>query len=89
MDAAGHRRLLTAFVSAARTGDVAALEALLAPDAVSLTDGNGMRGCARVPVVGRERVARLSAHRPFWRGAEFLLVNVNAGAGVLVSQREL
>src|SRR3954463_11693103 len=49
VDAAEHRRLLSAFVSAARTGDVASLEALLAPDVVSLSDGNGMRGCARVP----------------------------------------
>jgi RNA polymerase sigma-70 factor (ECF subfamily) len=36
VDAAEHRRLLTTFVSAARTGDIASLEALLTPDAVSL-----------------------------------------------------
>ncbi|MFG2557122.1 sigma-70 family RNA polymerase sigma factor [Streptomyces sp. NPDC048581] len=86
VDAAEHRRLLTVFVSAAQTGDVAALEALLTPDAVSLSDGNGMRGCARVPVLGRERVARLSTYRPFWRGAEFTLVDANGGAGVMVSK---
>ncbi|MGP3991561.1 sigma-70 family RNA polymerase sigma factor [Streptomyces sp. 3N207] len=86
VDAAEHRRLLTAFVSAARTGDVAALEALLAPDAVSLSDGNGMRGCARVPVLGRERVARLSSYRPFWRGADFMLVDANGSAGVMVGK---
>jgi RNA polymerase sigma-70 factor (ECF subfamily) len=60
VDAAEHRRFLGAFVSAARTGDVASLEALLAPDVVSLSDGNGMRGCARVHVQGRARVARLA-----------------------------
>lgn len=40
VDTAEHRRLLDAFVSAAQSGDVAALEALLAPDAVSLSEGN-------------------------------------------------
>ncbi|GAA3874588.1 hypothetical protein GCM10022207_45410 [Streptomyces lannensis] len=40
VDTAEHRRLLDAFVSAAQSGDVAALEALLAPDAVGLPEGN-------------------------------------------------
>lgn len=55
VDTAEHRRLLDVFVAAARTGDVASLEALLTPDTVSLSDGNGMRGCARIPVRGRSR----------------------------------
>ncbi|WP_460070501.1 sigma-70 family RNA polymerase sigma factor [Streptomyces sp. YKOK-I1] len=84
VDAAEHRRLLVAFVSAARTGDLASLEALLAPDAVSLSDGNGMRGCARVPVLGRARVARLSAYRRLWREAVPELVAANGSTGVLV-----
>jgi RNA polymerase sigma-70 factor (ECF subfamily) len=84
VDAAEHRRLLTAFVSAARTGDVASLEALLAPDVVSLSDGNGMRGCARVPVLGRGRVARLSAYRQLWREAVPELVDANGSTGVVV-----
>ncbi|MEU6142010.1 RNA polymerase sigma-70 factor [Streptomyces sp. NPDC047081] len=84
VDATEHRRLLSAFVSAARTGDVASLEALLAPDAVSLSDGNGMRGCARVPVLGRARVAHLATYRPLWREAEPRLVDANGRTGVLV-----
>ncbi|MGI5460778.1 sigma-70 family RNA polymerase sigma factor [Streptomyces sp. CA-249302] len=84
VDAAEHRRLLNAFVAAARTGDVASLEALLAPDAVSLSDGNGMRGCARVPVLGRTRVARLSAYRRLWQEAVPELVDANGATGVLV-----
>ncbi|MBW8793186.1 MAG: sigma-70 family RNA polymerase sigma factor [Streptomyces sp.] len=36
VDAAEHRQLLNTFVSAARTGDIVSLEALLTPDAVSL-----------------------------------------------------
>lgn len=84
VDAAEHRRLLDVFVSAARTGDVAALEAVLAPDAVSLSDGNGMRGCARVPVLGRVRIARLSIYRQFWREAEPRPVEANGRPGVMV-----
>ena len=84
VDAAEHRRLLVAFVSAARTGDVASLETLLAPDAVSLSDGNGMRGCARVPVLGRARVARLSAYRRLWREAVPELVDANGSTGVVL-----
>lgn len=84
VDAAEHRRLLNAFVAAARTGDVASLEALLTPDAVSLSDGNGMRGCARIPVRGRTRVARLSAYRRLWREAESELVDANGSTGVVI-----
>lgn len=84
VDAAEHRRLLDTFVSAARTGDVASLEALLAPDVVSLSDGNGMRGCARVPVLGRARVAKLSAYRQLWREAVPEPVDANGSSGVLV-----
>ncbi|MEU1518679.1 sigma-70 family RNA polymerase sigma factor [Streptomyces sp. NPDC005811] len=84
VDAAEHRRLLHAFVSAATTGDVASLEALLTPDVVSLSDGNGMRGCARVPVLGRARVARLAAYRQLWREAVPELVDANGATGVLV-----
>ncbi|MCX5425798.1 sigma-70 family RNA polymerase sigma factor [Streptomyces sp. NBC_00078] len=86
VDAAEHRRLLDAFVSAARTGDIASLEALLTPDAVSLSDGNGMRGCARVPVLGRDRVARLSTYRQLWRGAVPELVDANGATGVMISR---
>ncbi|MEV5204116.1 sigma-70 family RNA polymerase sigma factor [Streptomyces sp. NPDC087769] len=57
VDVAEHRRLLEAFVAAARTGDTASLEALLTPNAVSLSDGNGIRVAARVPVQGRSHVA--------------------------------
>ncbi|WP_069762060.1 sigma-70 family RNA polymerase sigma factor [Streptomyces sp. LUP47B] len=84
VDAAEHRRLLSAFVSAARTGDVASLEALLTPDVVSLSDGNGMRGCARVPVRGRARVARLAVYRQLWREAVPELVDANGATGVLL-----
>ncbi|MFD5572565.1 RNA polymerase sigma-70 factor [Streptomyces cadmiisoli] len=85
VDSAEHRRLLTAFVAAARTGDVAKLEALLTPDAVSLSDGNGMRGAARLPVLGSARVANLAtATRQFWRTVELQLVEANGRTGVML-----
>ncbi|MER5339566.1 RNA polymerase sigma-70 factor [Streptomyces mirabilis] len=83
VDTVEHRRLLNAFVSAARTGDVASLEALLTPDAVSLSDGNGIRGVARIPVLGRARVAHLlTAYPRFWGnvGIEFVAANGRMGA---------
>jgi RNA polymerase sigma-70 factor (ECF subfamily) len=52
------RRLLDAFVAAARDGDVAHLERLLAADVVSYSDGGGVVHAARAPLHGRERVAR-------------------------------
>ncbi|MFF3565045.1 sigma-70 family RNA polymerase sigma factor [Streptomyces sp. NPDC002574] len=85
VDRAEHRRLVEAFVSAARTGDVTSLEALLTPDAISLSDGNGVRGAARVPVLGRTRVANLAMGRPnFWRDADPRRVEANGRTGVML-----
>ncbi|WP_425264131.1 sigma factor-like helix-turn-helix DNA-binding protein [Streptomyces caeruleatus] len=85
VDAVAHRQLLDAFRAAARNGDVASLESLLTPDAVSLSDGNGIRGAARVPVLGRARVANLaSATRGFWSGADVRHVEANGRDGVLL-----
>ncbi|MER6158165.1 sigma-70 family RNA polymerase sigma factor [Streptomyces sp. NPDC001868] len=84
VDTAEHRRLLNVFVSAAQTGDVASLEALLTPDTVSLSDGNGMRGCARIPVRGRPRVAKMVTYPKLWREAEPRFVEANGSNGVMV-----
>ena len=51
-------RLAETFLAACATGDVSALMALLAPDAVLLSDGGGHVQAARNPVHGAERVAR-------------------------------
>ncbi|MFD8565466.1 RNA polymerase sigma-70 factor [Streptomyces sp. NPDC059639] len=85
VDVAEHRRLLEAFVAAAQRGDIASLEAMLAPGAVSLSDGNGIRGAARVPVFGRARVANLSTAFPrFWGQVEVRPVQANGRSGVLL-----
>lgn len=85
VDAEEHRRLLDAFVGAAQRGDIGSLEALLTPDAVSLSDGNGMRGAARVPVLGCARVANLATAYPrFWRGLDLRSVHANGRSGVMI-----
>jgi RNA polymerase sigma-70 factor (ECF subfamily) len=47
------------FLTALQAGDVPAVEALLAQDARSLSDGGGEFHAARNPVIGRGKVARL------------------------------
>jgi RNA polymerase sigma-70 factor (ECF subfamily) len=88
VDTSEHRRLLSVFVSAAQTGDVASLEALLTPDTVSLSDGNGLRGCARIPVQGRARVAKMVTYPKLWQDAEPRFIDANGCAGVMVYRDE-
>jgi RNA polymerase sigma-70 factor (ECF subfamily) len=81
-----HRRLLDAIVRAAQAGDVKALEALLAEDVVTYSDGGGVVHAARKPLVGRERVAKALiglAHK-YWTGATATAVLANGQPGVLV-----
>ncbi|MDQ0934366.1 sigma-70 family RNA polymerase sigma factor [Streptomyces turgidiscabies] len=87
VDAAEHRRLLEAFVAAARHGDVAALENVLSADVVAYADGNGMRGVARLDVVGAGRVARITAFtRRFFPGADYGVVEANGGPAMLIAK---
>jgi RNA polymerase sigma factor (sigma-70 family) len=58
VDAAHWRKLVERFLAAARLGDIAGLEALLADDVVSRADGGGKVNAARRPVHGREKVAK-------------------------------
>ncbi|WP_428963984.1 RNA polymerase sigma-70 factor [Micromonospora fluostatini] len=60
-DPAEQRRLLDAFLAAARDGDLARLTDLVAADAVAWTDGGGRVTAARRPVSGADRVARFFA----------------------------
>jgi RNA polymerase sigma-70 factor, ECF subfamily len=52
------RRVLTAFLEAAGSGDLEALVAVLAPEVVAIGDGGGYFTAATRPVEGAERVAR-------------------------------
>lgn len=73
------QRLLDAFIAAAQGGDLAALESVLAADAVALTDGGGVVTAARKPVLGRERVAQflLGVLEKFAADIENVPVHVN------------
>ena len=56
---AEHEEAVERFVAALNTGDLQGLMDVLAPEVVSVADGGGkVRGAARRPVVGAERLAR-------------------------------
>ncbi|WP_030918124.1 RNA polymerase sigma-70 factor [Streptosporangium amethystogenes] len=88
IDRLQHRRLLETFLDAAQTGNVGALEKLFAADVVSSSDGDGIRGSAKFPVLGNERVARfVAAFSPrFWPGTAITWVEMNGLPGVLVTR---
>jgi RNA polymerase sigma-70 factor (TIGR02957 family) len=83
-----HRRLLDAFLTAARAGDRTGLEQLLVWDAVSYSDGGGIAAAAPNPVSGRERVAKfvvgILTHT--WSGAVLEHLEANGRAAVRVSR---
>ncbi|MGW0632831.1 RNA polymerase sigma-70 factor [Streptomyces sp. NPDC002758] len=87
VSSAAHRRLLEGFLTAAQTGDLSALKDVLTEDVVSYTDGDGIRGAARIPVVGREHVAKfVAAFAPrFWPETRVRWVEANGRPAVLVS----
>ncbi|TYC23768.1 sigma-70 family RNA polymerase sigma factor [Micromonospora sp. MP36] len=58
---AEQRRLLDAFLAAARDGDLARLTDLVAADATAWSDGGGRVRAARNPVRGANRIARFFA----------------------------
>jgi RNA polymerase sigma-70 factor (TIGR02957 family) len=80
------QRLLEGFIAAAQRGDTAALEGLFAANVVSLADGGGAVTAARVPLVGRERVARVvtafASH--FWKGTSLQWLEVNGRPAVRI-----
>jgi len=88
VSAGEHRRLLETFLAAAQNGDVAALEDLFASDVVSYTDGNGVKLAARIPVVGRTRVATFVAafSRHFWAGKRIGWVEVNGQSAAALAE---
>jgi RNA polymerase sigma-70 factor (ECF subfamily) len=83
-----HHRLFHAFMDAARTGDIDALERLLAADVVSYTDGAGIHRTARRPVTGRETVTRFlhGVSRWFWDDADVRTVEANGHECALISR---
>jgi RNA polymerase sigma-70 factor (ECF subfamily) len=66
-------RLATAFMAASTQGDMAGLSALLAEDAVLISDGGGKRKAALRIMVGREDIVRLFEGLA-WRGSGLALL---------------
>ena len=82
------KRLLHAFVAAAQTGDLAALERLFAADVVSQADGGGFIRAAQKPVVGRVRVAKYiaSVSEWGWTGVIATVIQANGMACAVLSR---
>jgi RNA polymerase sigma-70 factor (ECF subfamily) len=75
------QRLLDALIAASQKADMAALESLFAEDVASTSGSRGIVAPARVPVVGRERVARFIATATlFWKGVTLDWVETNGEA---------
>ncbi|MGW7383693.1 RNA polymerase sigma-70 factor [Streptomyces sp. NPDC054794] len=55
------RELVTSFLTAARDGDLAGLEKVLAADATWWSDGGGKVSAARRPIEGRDKIVRFLA----------------------------
>jgi RNA polymerase sigma-70 factor (ECF subfamily) len=77
--------LAARFFAAARQGDFAGLEALLAADVELTGDGGGKVPAITTPLRGRARVARMLADSVVTRlpGVSIRLVEVNGGPGAL------
>ena len=88
---AQHAQLLSAFVTATRSGDLDALMKLLASDVRIVTDGGGKAAAALNVIEGADRSARflVGAARKGWR-ADFTLrqVLVNDLPGVIIDSPE-
>jgi RNA polymerase sigma-70 factor (ECF subfamily) len=80
------RELLESFLSAARTGDLQALEGLLAADVVSTSDGGGRVRASKIQVVGRDHVAKfhVAFASRFWAGVETSFAQLNGEDAVVV-----
>ncbi|MEV6431148.1 RNA polymerase sigma-70 factor [Nocardia sp. NPDC051463] len=79
------RELIERFLKAARNGDVAALERMLATDATSTADGGGLVNTARRPIVGANNVARYLVGLFRWEvpGVEIVVRELNGSPAVV------
>lgn len=84
---AEQHRFLTAFLDAARSGDLAGLEALLTEDVVSYSDGGSVFHAARFPLLGRSRVAKfvLAVSEWFWDGVDVQWIEANGQPALRLS----
>jgi RNA polymerase sigma-70 factor, ECF subfamily len=91
-DTAAQRRLVNAFLAAARDGDFAALVAVLDPEVVFRVDRGGDPARALEPVVGSEQVAEnvvTNRYRVFAGAARAAIVNGTAGLLIVPGDRPI
>jgi len=83
---AEQRKLLSTFVTAARSGNLSALEELFAAGVTSYSDGNGRVRVSRQPVVGVTRVSKFvtTVADWFWDGVEVKWATTNGQASALL-----
>ncbi|WP_369239557.1 RNA polymerase sigma-70 factor [Streptomyces sp. R21] len=77
--------LIASFVTAAREGDLAGLEQLLAADVTLWSDGGGKVSAARRPILGRDKVVRflLGVVERYTAGVDFTVAEVNGATALL------
>ena len=90
VDRARWQELVASFFAAARDGDVARLETLLADDVEARADGGGRVSAARHPVQGRDKVARylLGVLQRFADGLTPALMEVNGETALVATGAE-
>jgi hypothetical protein len=86
---ADQRKLMSAFLTAAKAGDLSTLEKLFAQDVVSYSDSNGLARAARRPIHGAVVLAKIirGYKDNFWTDAEIVQTTVN-GRIAAVLKRE-
>jgi RNA polymerase sigma-70 factor (TIGR02957 family) len=86
--AAEQRRLLSAFLAAAQTGELEHLERLFAEDIVSYSDGGGVVRASKFPVRGRTTVAKFvrAFQSHFWEGIRIDEATTNGQPSVVLSR---
>ena len=98
-DHRARRQVTERFLAACLGADIDGMLALLAPEVTLRIDGNGLRGVARLPVQGAEKVSRMLVHgiRKFQRlpadavpggpadGLGRSIVEVNGGPAALIT----
>ena len=86
-------KLAAAFMAAASQGDMAALSAVLAHDAVMVSDGGGKRKASLRPLIGREDIIRLLEGIAWRAGGDgeawplsFRAVRINGYPGIVMER---
>ncbi|MBB2940375.1 RNA polymerase sigma-70 factor (ECF subfamily) [Actinoplanes lutulentus] len=88
VNAEAQRELLTNFLAAARSGDMAALEKMFTVDVTSLSDGNGAHQVSRYPVDGASKIARFltTISSWYWEGLTIRWAETNGRTAAVLEK---